>query len=114
VKRRGSPSCLDTRRAIPTATGAAGGHPASAVLVHDIEAKKSRNKEENSSKECKCNIRLELVTVSMPSDAVPVPDASAIRTNIIGEKTKSDHEACEEKEVHGPMKEGGGEGEEKE
>ena len=50
----------------------------------------------------------------MSGDAVPVPDASAIRTNIIGEKTESDHEACEEEEVHGPMKEGGSEGEEEE
>jgi hypothetical protein len=50
----------------------------------------------------------------MASDPVPVPDASANRTNIIGEKTESDHEACEEEEVHGPMKEGGSEGEEEE
>jgi hypothetical protein len=47
-------------------------------------------------------------------DAVPVPDASAIRPNIIGEKAKSNHETCEEEEVHGPMKEGSGEGEEEE
>lgn len=50
----------------------------------------------------------------MASDTVPVPDASAIRANIIGEKAESNHETCEEEEVHGPMKEGGGEGEEEE
>jgi len=73
--------------------------------VHDVNAKKSRNKEENSSKECKGDIRLELITASVPGDAMPVPDAPAIRTNVIGEKTKSDHEACEEEKVHRPVDE---------
>jgi hypothetical protein len=76
--------------------------------------KKSRNEEENSSKERKRDVRLELVTTSLSSDAIPVPDAPTIRTNIIGEKTEGDHEACEEEKVHGPMKEGGSEGEEEE
>jgi hypothetical protein len=38
-RRRGSPSYLDTGRAVPTATAAAGSHVSvGAALVHDIEA----------------------------------------------------------------------------
>jgi len=82
--------------------------------VHDVDAKKCRNKEENSSKERKRDIRLELGTATTASDAVPVPDASAIRSIIVGEKTKSDDEPCEENEVHGPVNKGRGEREEEE
>ena len=68
--------------------------------------KKCRNKEENSSKEDKRDIRLELGTASASRDAMPVPDVSAIRTNIFGEKTKSYYVACEQEEVHGPVNKG--------
>jgi len=45
-----------------------------AMAVHDVDAEKSRSKEEDGSQEQECEISSELVASVAASDAIPVPD----------------------------------------
>lgn len=66
--------------AIP-ATSASGGLVdvcGPSMAVHDINAEKSRNEEEDGSQEQECEVSSELITGVASSDSIPVPDRAAI------------------------------------
>lgn len=48
------------------------------MAVHDINAEKSRNEEENGSQEQECKVSSELVAGVASSDSIPVPDRAAV------------------------------------
>lgn len=51
--------------------------------MHDIKSQESRNEEEDRGQEEECKIRLEFITASAVGEAVPVPDAAAVRSNVL-------------------------------
>jgi hypothetical protein len=48
------------------------------MAVHDINAEKSRNEEEDGSQEQECKVSSELVAGVASSDSIPVPDRAAV------------------------------------
>jgi len=74
------------------------------VAVHDVDAKKSRNEEEDGSQEKECQISSELVASVASSDSIPVPDGATIVV-VVSKQSKGDHGSREQEEIHGPVDE---------
>jgi len=71
--------------------------------VHDVDAKESRGEEEDGCQEEECEVSFELAAAAVASDAIPVPDAAAAWADVVCKQTERDHQASEQKKVHGPV-----------
>jgi len=88
---------------------------ASAGAAHNPKPKNSASQEEDASQEAESNVRFVLVTGSLASDTMPVPDASTTHTiNVVCEQAKGYHPEDEEDKIHRPFCEGSSEWEEEE
>jgi len=82
--------------------------------MDDPETEQSAGEEENTSKKEERQICLELIARATVGDAMPIPNTTTIWTNIICEKAKRNHSADKEQEIHWPVNEATGEGQEEE
>jgi len=83
------------------------------AAMNNPETDDSRGEEEDSSQEGKSDISFELGALGFASDAVPVPNTSAVhRAHVVDEESESGDVENKDDEVGGPVEEAGSEWEE--
>jgi len=76
--------------AVPAATADCLVSVGGGIAMHDVEAEKSRSKEENGSQEEECEVSSEFVAGAASSNSGPVPDG-ATRIVIVSKQSEGDH-----------------------
>jgi len=81
-----------------------GGSSSTSLAMHNPNANNSTSEEEDGSQEGEGDISLELGALGFASDAVPVPNGSAVHgADVIGEEGEGHDVEDEEDEIGGPV-----------
>jgi len=88
---------LDSGRAVPSLAAVNTVNSACTTAMNDVKSEESRCQEEDRSKEAEGDVCFELGALIFASDAVPVPDTTAVHwADEVGKKSESDHPSNEQ------------------
>jgi len=76
---------------VPAAAGGGDSVGACGAAVHDVDAEESRGEEEDRRQEEECKVCFELVAASTSSNAMPIPNTTAIGADVVCEQTECNH-----------------------